>query len=132
MAKKTENEFELKQVQGVCRFCGQYIALEVPESFTQEDIDEEAIKKCKCPEAEKYTRTQENIAYTEGMIKNFFEHRTGLEVIKDMLIGAVKPLAEGQITKITIGRGEYTGTMKPSKDGIKLSLKYSTEDSIES
>ena len=132
MAKKTENEFELKQVQGVCRFCGQYIALEVPGSFTQEDIDEEAIKKCKCPEAEKYTRTQENIAYTEGMIKNFFEHRTGLEVIKDMLIGAVKPLAEGQITKITIGRGEYTGTMKPSKDGIKLSLKYSTEDSIES
>ena len=132
MAKKTENEFELRQVQGVCRFCGQFVALEVPQSFTQEDIDEEAIKRCKCPEAEKYTRTQENIANTEGMIKNFFEHRTGLEVLKDMLLGAVKPLAEGQITKITIGRGEYTGTMKPSKEGIKLSLKYSTEDSVES
>ena len=122
----------MKQVQGVCRFCGQFVALEVPQSFTQEDIDEEAIKRCKCPEAEKYIRTQENIANTEGMIKNFFEHRKGLEVLKDMLLGAVKPLAEGQITKITIGRGEYTGTMKPSKDGIKLSLKYSTEDSVES
>ena len=132
MAKKTENEFELKQVQGECKFCGQFIALEVPQSFDGAEINEEATKKCKCPEAEKYTRTQENIANTEGMIKNFFEHRTGLEVLKDMLLGAVKPLAEGQITKITIGRGEYTGTMKPSKDGIKLSLKYSTEDSVES
>ena len=41
MAKKTENEFELKQVQGVCRFCGQFVALEVPQSFTQEDIDDQ-------------------------------------------------------------------------------------------
>lgn len=132
MKNAKEKEFELKTTTGECRFCGQIITLEIPKSFTQEEINEEATKLCKCPEAERYTRVQENIANTEGMIRNFFEHKKGLEILKDMLMSAVKPLAEGQITKITISRGEYTGTMKPSKEGVKLLLKYSTEESIES
>ena len=123
---------ELVGKQGMCKFCKQYIALEVPESFTEEDINEEATLKCDCPEATAYQETKENIANTEGMIKDFFENKKGLENLRDMLLAAVEPLANHQITKITIGKGEYTGTMKPSKDGIKLSLKYSTEDSVES
>ena len=121
-----------KTVQGKCRFCGQYIALEVPAVYNKQDIEEEATVRCTCPEAVKFAKTQENIANTEGMIRNFFEHKHGLDNLKEMLLSSVKPLAEGQITKITIQKGEYTGTMKPSKDGIKLSLKYSTEDSVES
>ena len=118
--------------QGMCKFCKQYIALEVPESYTEEDINEEATLKCDCPEATAYQEIKANIANTEGMIKDFFENKKGLENLRDMLLAAVEPLANHQITKITIGKGEYTGTMKPSKDGIKLSLKYSTEDSVES
>lgn len=119
-------------VQGKCRFCGQYMALEVPGSFSETDIEEEATRHCDCPEAKAYSGLWENIANTEGMIKDFFEGRDDLTIMKDMLLTAVQPLAEHNITKITISKGSYTGIMKPSKEDIKLSLKNSTEDVIES
>ena len=129
--EKPEEDW-LISVQGKCRFCGQYMALEVPGSFSETDIEEEATRHCDCPEAKAYSGLWENIANTEGMIKDFFEGRDDLTILKDMLLTAVQPLAEHNITKITISKGSYTGTMKPSKEGIKLSLKYSTEDVIES
>lgn len=122
----------MKTAQGVCKFCGQTAVLQVPEEFTQEIIDEEAIKKCDCPEAKAFTKQQETIASAEGMIKNFFEDREGMEKIKDILLSAVKPLAENSIGSISISKDGYTGSMKPTKDGIKVSLKYTTVDSVES
>ena len=47
-------------------------------------------------------------------------------------MSAVVPLAKGQISKVSIAKGGYVGTMKPGKEGIKISLKYTTEESIES
>ena len=122
----------MKTATGVCKFCGQTVALEVPEEFTQEIIDEEAVRKCDCPEAKAFTKQQETIAAAEGMIKDFFENREGMEKIKDLLLSAVKPLAENAIGAISISKDGYTGSMKPTKDGIKVSLKYTTVDSVES
>ena len=122
----------MKTATGVCKFCGQSVAMEVPEKFTQKIIDEEAIKKCDCPEAKAFTKQQETIAAAEGMIKDFFEGREGMEKIKDLLLSAVKPMAENAIGAISISKDGYTGSMKPTKDGIKVSLKYTTVDSVES
>lgn len=122
----------MKTATGTCKFCGQIATLEVPEEFTQEIIDEEAVKKCDCPEAKAFTKQQETIATAEGMIKDFFEKREGMEKIKDLLLSAVRPLAENSIGAISISKDGYTGSMKPTKDGIKVSLKYTTVDSVES
>lgn len=122
----------MKTATGTCKFCGQIATLEVPEEFTQEIIDEETVKKCDCPEAKAFTKQQETIATAEGMIKDFFEKREGMEKIKDLLLSAVRPLAENSIGAISISKDGYTGSMKPTKDGIKVSLKYTTVDSVES
>ena len=122
----------MKTATGACKFCGQIATLEVPEKFTQEMINEEVVKKCDCPEAKAFTKQQETIAAAEGMIKDFFEGREGMEKIKDLLLSAVKPLAENAIGAISISKDGYTGSMKPTKDGIKVSLKYTTVDSVES
>ena len=122
----------MKTKTGACKFCGQIATLEVPEKFTQEMIDEEAVKRCDCPEAQAYTKQQESIANAEGMIKEFFKDREGMDTIKELLLGAVKPLAENSIGAISISKDGYTGSMKPTKDGIKVSLKYTTVDSVES
>ena len=63
----------MKDVQGKCRFCGQYQMLSVPDSFNDVDIEDEATKKCDCAEAQADTKIKENIANTEGAIKDFFK-----------------------------------------------------------
>ena len=122
----------MKTVTGTCKYCGQTVALEVPESFTQDVIDEEAVKRCDCPEAKAYTKQQETIASAEGMIRDFFSDREGMQAVKDLLLSAVKPLAENAIGSISISKDGYTGSMKPTKDGVKVSLKYTTVDAVES
>ena len=122
----------MKTATGVCKYCGQIMTLEVPESFTQDDIDQEVEKKCSCPEAKAFWKIEGNIACTESTIREFFKDKEGMDAIQNLLLNATRPLAEGKIGKITITKGGYTGSMKPTKDGIKISLKYTTEDSVES
>ena len=107
----------MKTATGVCKYCGQSVALEVPESFTQDIIDEEAVKRCDCPEAKAYTKQQETIASAEGMIKDFFSDREGMQAVKDLLLSAVKPLAENAIGSISISKDGVirAGTEKPSR-----------------
>ena len=122
----------MKTATGVCKYCGQIATLQVPESFAQDVIDEEATRKCSCPEAQAAERQQAMIASAEGMIKEFFRDREGMDTIKDLLLRAVEPIARGEIGAISISRGGYTGIMKSGKDTIKVSLKYTTVDSVES
>lgn len=122
----------MKTTTGKCKYCGQIMTLEVPESFTQDVVDEEVTRKCNCAEAQAATRQQETIASAEGMIKDFFKDREGMDQIKELLLSAVEPIARCEITAISISKGGYTGTMKPGKDGIKVSLKHTTVDSVES
>lgn len=108
------------------------MAIEVPDSWEQDEIDEAVTEQCNCPEAKAMQRIADNIANTEAVIKAFFEHKRDLYGLRDLLLMMVKPLAEGSISKVSIGKDEYIGSMRPTKDGIKITLKYSTEDSIES
>ncbi len=121
----------MKSVQGKCNYCGQYQAIEVPDSYTEAEIDEEVTKRCNCPDAEAKTKIEENIACTEGAIKDFFKDKQDLDILKQLLLASVRPLAEHKISKISIAKGGYTGSMKPTKEGIKIYLKYTMEDSVE-
>ena len=122
----------MKDAQGVCKFCGQAMVIQVPEEFTQEVIDEEIVRACDCPEAQAYTKQQEDIASAERMIRDFFKGKEDLEAIKNHLLSAVEDIATGRLSTISMSRSGYTGSMKPTKDGIKVSLKYTTVDSVES
>lgn len=122
----------MKTATGTCKYCGQIATLELPEKFTQEEIDEEVTRKCDCPEAQAATKQQEMIASAEGTIKEFFKDREGMDAIKDLLLQAVEPMARKEIGSISISKGGYTGNMKPGKDTIKIQLKYTTVDSVES
>lgn len=130
--KKQEKEYALKSVQGKCRFCGQFMALEVPESWNEIDIEEEATKKCGCAEAKEYTQSKERTANGERTVKDIFKDHPELDVLKNMLLKYVKTLCEHEISGITVKKGTYKCTMKPSKDGVKISLEQKTVDSIES
>lgn len=122
----------MKTETGKCRFCNQYMTVEVPESYTQEDIDEEVRKKCSCPEAKILTRREENIASAEGAIRTFFKDKDELQTISKIMMSAVEPMINHKIGKLSISYGGYSGSMKPGKeDNIKLQLKYTTEESIE-
>ena len=117
---------------GVCKFCGQTAAIEVPERFTQEMIDEEVVKKCDCPEARIYTKQLEKIANGEGSVKDLFKDHEEMEVLRDIMISMVKPVIKGEISGASIGRFGYTGKIKPSKDGVKVTLEHKTSESRES
>ncbi|MCR5591372.1 MAG: hypothetical protein K6F73_07525 [Lachnospiraceae bacterium] len=129
---KTEDMPQLKSVQGMCRFCGQYMALEVPESFNDVDIAEEATKKCKCTEAQEYTRSKERTANGEAAVKTLFANTEGLDVMKKKMLDTVKELCKYELDSITLKKGGYTCKMKPSKDGVKISLEQKTVNALES
>lgn len=38
----------MKQATGVCKYCGQVMTIEVPDSYSQEDVDIEVRKRCDC------------------------------------------------------------------------------------
>ena len=132
--KKNSEEFkpQMKSVQGKCRYCGQYAAIEVPESFNEIDIEEEATKRCGCAEAKEYTRSQERTANGEASVKALFKDVEGLDVVKKKMLGSVKDLCEHDIDGITIKKGTYTCKMKPSKDGVKIALEQKTVSALES
>ena len=122
----------MKSVQGKCRFFGQYMHLEVPKSFNEIDIEEEATKKCGCAEAEAYTRSKERTANGEAAVKALFTNTEGLEKMKNKMLGTVKELVEHDLDSITLKKGGYTCKMKPSKDGVKIYLEQKTVNALES
>ena len=121
----------MKQTEGACIYCGQIQMLEVPDNFTEEDINLEVTKRCKCTEAEVYTRREEQIAGAERAIKDIFKDYDNLNEVKDYLITAARPVAENKFSKISISKGNYTASMKPGKDAIKISLKFTEEQTKE-
>lgn len=122
----------MKDVQGKCRFCGQYRAIRVPDSFNDIDIEEEVTKKCDCVDAVSYTKKQEHIANGEGAVKELFEEYEELVNIRDALLAQVKPLCENNIDGVSFKKGIYTCKMKRSKDGVKVDIESKTVDSLES
>lgn len=116
----------MKTVTGKCKFCGQTAVLEVPDKYGQTLIDEEATKRCKCDEAVAAVRIENDITYATADIKKFFEDKDGLETFKKLLLDAVRPIAQGDIEKISMTRGEYSVAMKKAKEGIDVRITHKT------
>lgn len=117
----------MKEVTGQCRYCGQTQIMQLPDNYTEKDITEEATRSCKCAQAKHYVRVEERIAGAESAIREMFKDYPSLEDVKNTLLGAARLVAENKYNKITISKGKYAASMKPGKEALKISLKYTDE-----
>ena len=118
----------MKSVIGYCKFCGNSRMMEVPESYTQELVDEDATKKCDCDEAHHENAINAMINHTEYQLGEILKDR---EKIKEMSIRLIEPLARGTIDQYSIKFGAYALKMVRKTDKISTSLKYTEEEKRE-
>jgi len=122
----------MKNVTGVCKYCGQFKAIEVPDDYTQEMIDEEVAKNCTCPEATAKAKIEESVTYAEAMIKNMFsDENEDRPDVKDQLLSMARPLAERKIDKVKIDKDNYGFSLYRSSGSIKLDCVHKVKESME-
>lgn len=92
---------------GVCRFCGQTIAIETEESLTSPQLAEEATMRCTCEQAVEYQKEKQR---KEKALKNVSvlfgqdaapEKRVGEEIVS-ILSAAVEEIYTGGLAKVTL------------------------------
>lgn len=114
----------MKEVKHACRFCGQFALVEVPDSFTDEEIGEEVALQCKCKPAKEYQEKKEKeeqleMAKTSAKGTTFELFHESHPDVEELLNAAINPVADGKIKSVTIKTGgKTTATIKKSKDTI--------------
>lgn len=111
---------ELKE--GFCIYCKEGMMIEVPDDATQEQINEDVTKKCRCIKASRIRERREQrencIANIEEMLEE--NYPTIAKVFKDN----IEAIQDNKIKKITINtHGNQTARMSKTKDGIKVELE---------
>lgn len=129
---KTESEVD---TTGKCIFCGQMRAVQVPESWTEEDTDEYVTEICGCKDAQeqrKRKKRKENIV--KAVDATFMESGgTYLpESVTEMLKQAAELIEIGELDQIQVKFEGVTGTICEGKDGtIKVIGTKKLENGME-
>lgn len=122
----------LVQRTGACRFCGQMATLEAPETWSDEDIDELAVEKCKCGRAGIYTGKKKRKERAKKAILDQFglylERGAIDETTMDLLSAVTDQVVEDKIQAgtIDIGGGLKAKISTTAKGTIKVE-KVKTE-----
>ena len=108
---------------GVCRFCGQTIAIETEESLTSPQLAEEATMRCTCEQAVEYQKEKQR---KENALKNVSvlfgqdaapEKRVGEEIVS-ILSAAVEEIYTGGLAKVTLNlRGGVKASVSQNAKG---------------
>ena len=108
---------------GVCRFCGQTIAIETEESLTSPQLAEEATMRCTCEQAVEYQKEKQR---KEKALKNVSvlfgqdaapEKRVGEEIVS-ILSAAVEEIYTGGLAKVTLNlRGGVKSSVSQNAKG---------------
>lgn len=112
---------------GVCRFCGQTIAIETEESLTSPQLAEEATMRCTCEQAVEYQKEKQR---KEKALKNVSvlfgqdaapEKRVGEEIVS-ILSAAVEEIYTGGLAKVTLNlrRGVKASVSQNAKGEINV------------
>lgn len=127
--------------KGACRFCGQNKMIEVPNGYTQEEIDEEVTCECKCDEAKAYQEKKEREERLEAQKLSakgttFELFHNDFPEVEEILNNAIPLLVTKKVKKMTINTGtKVTATIGISKETIKVerteTSKYSRETELE-
>lgn len=126
---------ETRMIHGGCLFCGQIIAVEVPEDCAAEKVDELATEECQCDEAKRYKLKKKKKERANKAIEEQFgdESKHPLkEDIKEYLKMAADMIVEYRINSVTvdIGRGIKAKIGTTAKGNIKVE-KNITEKTTE-
>lgn len=108
---------------GVCRFCGQTIAIETEESLTSPQLAEEATMRCTCEQSVEYQKEKQR---KEKALKNVSvlfgqdaapEKRVGEEIVS-ILSAAVEEIYTGGLAKVTLNlRGGVKASVSQNAKG---------------
>jgi hypothetical protein len=127
--------------KGACRFCGQNKMIEVPNGYTQEEIDEEVTCECKCDEAKAYQEKKEREERLEAQKLSaqgttFELFHNDFPEVEHILNKTIPLLVTKKVKKLTVNTGtKVTATIGISKGTIKVerteTSKYSRETELE-
>lgn len=127
--------------KGACRFCGQNKMIEVPNGYTQEEIDEEVTCECKCDEAKAYQEKKEREERLEAQKLSaqgttFELFHNDFPEVEQILNKTIPLLVTKKVKKLIVNTGtKVTATIGISKGTIKVerteTSKYSRETELE-
>ena len=108
---------------GVCRFCGQTIAIETEESLTSPQLAEEATMRCTCEQAVEYQKEKQRKEKALRNVSVLFgqdaapEKRVGEEIVS-ILSAAVEEIYTGGLAKVTLNlRGGVKASVSQNAKG---------------
>lgn len=123
--KKARNK-AMKEETGICRFCGQHRIVDVPDSFTEYEVNEEATLNCNCNDSKAYKERKEKeeqieMAKTSAKGTTFELFHEEFPEIEEILNYSMDALTQKKFKKLTITTGGRTkASITFSKDTIKV------------
>lgn len=115
---------------GYCRFCGQTMMIEAPETLEQEKVDELATQNCKCEEARNYVEDMQNKDFLERSISDAQENAHKLfdddwKMCAELFCAAAKSVAIGSIKSISVvhAEKEISAKMVRKTGGVRVIRK---------
>ena len=119
---------KMKQATGNCKYCGQNMMVQVPEHFTQADIDEHiSLNCCHCAEGEDERLLIQADIQTRQTLKEMC-HRDDNEepgTAENTLLKAIKDLRAGDYLGISVRQLDGSQISETVKDDGKIKVKYS-------
>lgn len=116
----------MKEITGICKFCGQHRLIQVPDEATLEECEAEVLNVCNCIDAQAWRddiareeRIEAAICSAQGTTYELFNE--DYSEIEEILNISMKALASGKIKKITIATGKKTkATLSFSNETFKV------------
>lgn len=120
---------KMKTVQGICRFCHNYVMIQVPENTDENDwkqkeeiINAQADRQCTCREGEKWRNQEAKIESAKDIIETWTDN-VGEQTAGGLLMAAVEPAFKGAIKQMQITTEKGTYTMKMKDGDVNLTHK---------
>lgn len=116
----------MKEATGICKFCGQHRIVDVPDNFTECEVNEEATLYCNCNDSKAYRERKEKeeqieMAKTSAKGTTFELFHEEFPKIEDILNYSMDALTQKKFKKLTITTGGKTkASITFSKDTIKV------------
>ena len=127
-----KKQFENSDIQtGACRFCGQIYQFETDGRVTEEQLDDWAVEKCDCVDAQIYRKRSERADEAKDCIEDLIGEK--YPEISETLKRSIDMILEQKITKISVdtGKGKKMSVMVNAKGIIKVEISKTEKKSTE-
>ena len=123
MKDLAEKHSVLHQENRACRYCGQMRMIEVPDNWTDEQMNELVVEHCPCPDAQTHNSIKHRKEKAHERIEMLFGEQSEFPIDENaekLLHMAADAAVDLDIERVTVG----------IKDGTKASIKRTAKGSI--